>query len=330
MNETKQARRLWMSDNPVLLYLKKHAGILVGLLVLCVTMSIASPVFLTQGNITNILRTVTTNCNLAIGLMMAITVCGIDLSIGSIVALSGVFTVGMIVNNGVPTPIAMAMGVAMGTVCGAVNGFIISRTPLPPFVVTMAMMNVTRGAAYVYTNGQPIRVVTEEFNNFGAGYLFDVIPYPVLYTVGFLIIFHFILNRSMLGRHIYAVGGNASAAQYNGVNIKRVKMFVYTACGFLAGFTGVVLASRMYSGQPTVGTEYNMDAISAAVLGGTSMLGGQSSLSGLVIGVLIIGVLSNGMNLLNINSFWQLIVKGVVVLAAVYFDYLKKRNEVGS
>lgn len=316
--------------NPILLYFRQYAGILGGLLVLCIAMSIASPVFLSRTNIMNILRSVTTNCNLAIALMMCIIISGIDLSIGAVVALSGVITVGMIVNNGMNIPLAMVLGVLLGGLCGAVNGFIISQTPLPPFVVTMAMMNVCRGAAYVYTDGQAIRVVTDEFNNFGAGYLFKVIPYPVVYTTVILIIFYFILNRTMLGRHIYAVGGNPSAAEYNGINVKRVKMFVYTCSGLLGGFTGIVLASRMYSGQPTVGTEYNMDAISAAVLGGTSMLGGEGKLGGLIIGVLIIGVLLNGMNLLGIYSFWQLIVKGLVVLLAVYADYLKKRKSIGA
>jgi ribose transport system permease protein len=184
-------------------------------------------------------------------------------------------------------------------------------------------MNIARGAAYVYTGGQPIRVMSDSFNFIGAGYVGDI-PMPIIYLLFIVLISFFILSQSKLGRHIYAVGGNSQAARFSGIKIKRVIFFTYLFSGLMSSIAGIVLASRMFSGQPTAGQGAEMDAIAAVVLGGTSMSGGSGKIGGTIIGALVIGMLSNGLNLMGINSFWQYVVKGVVILIAVYVDYFKK------
>jgi ribose transport system permease protein len=292
---------------------------------MCIALSILSPAFLTKNNILNVLRQVSTNANLAFGMTLAIIICGIDLSVGSTLALAGTLTAGLITNNHVPAVIAILIGLAVGTLLGLFNGMVIAKTGIPPFIVTLAMYNIARGAAYVYTGGNPIRTMDPVFNFVGNGYL-GPIPLPVIYTVVFFIAVSYMMNKTQFGRHVYALGGNKEAARFSGINIKKVEIGVYTLLGFLAAFSGIVLCGRMYSGQPTVGVGFELDAIAAVVLGGTSMMGGIGKMGGTVLGVLVIGVLNNGLNLLNINSFWQLIAKGIVILLAVYVDILKKKK----
>lgn len=304
---------------------RENLGIIVGLLAICIILTIMTPSFLTKTNILNVLRQVSMNLYVACGMTMVIILGGIDLSVGSIIALSGVVTGGLISFSGFALVPAVACGLASGVLVGVVNGLIISRTTIPPFIVTLATMNIARGVAYVYTGGQPIRVMSDEFNFIGAGYV-GSIPVPILYLVVIIVISILILSKSKTGRHIYAVGGNMQAARFSGIKTINVQFFVYVFSGLMAALAGVVLASRMFSGQPTAGQGAEMDAIAAVVLGGTSMSGGVGKIGGTVIGGLIIGVLSNGLNLLGVNSFWQYIVKGVVILIAVYVDFLKKKS----
>ena len=306
-------------------YFMENLGIIIGLFSMCVALSILSPAFLTEANILNVLRQVSTNANLAIGMTLAIIICGIDLSVGSILALSGTVTAGLITNNNMPVMAAVAIGLILGTILGFINGYIIAKTGIPPFIVTLAMYNIARGAAYVYTNGMPIRTMNEGFNAIGNGYL-GPIPLPVIYTLVFLVIMSVVMNKSKFGRYVYALGGNKEAAMFSGINTRKITVAVYTLIGFLSGFSGIVLCARMYSGQPTVGVGFELDAIAAVVLGGTSMMGGIGKVGGTMLGVLVIGVLNNGLNLLNINSFWQLVAKGLVILLAVYVDILKKKK----
>jgi ribose transport system permease protein len=310
-------------SNPLARFGRENLGIIVGLLAICVILTAMTPSFLTKTNILNVLRQVSMNLYVACGMTMVIILGGIDLSVGSIIALSGVVTGGLISFSGFALIPAMICGLASGVLVGVVNGLIISRTTIPPFIVTLATMNIARGVAYVYTGGQPIRVMSDEFNFIGAGYV-GSIPVPILYLVVIVAISILILSKSRTGRHIYAVGGNMQAARFSGIRTKNVQFFVYVFSGLMAAIAGVVLASRMFSGQPTAGQGAEMDAIAAVVLGGTSMSGGVGKIGGTVIGGLIIGVLSNGLNLLGVNSFWQYIVKGVVILIAVYVDFLKK------
>lgn len=315
------------AQNGVVRYLKDNMGTLIGLFAMCVILSFTTNgVFYSQRNLVNVLRQVSSNACLAFGMTFAIITGGIDLSVGSILALSGTLSAGFIVHSGMSVPAAVGSAILIGTALGLFNGFVIAKTTIPPFIVTLAMMQIARGAAYIYSNGQPIRAMIPDYQIIGTGYL-GPIPYPVIYMTVFLIICIVLLSKTRFGRHVYAVGGNDKAAIFSGVNVARTKIAVYTMSGFLAAFTGVVLCARMASGQPTAGQAFEMDAIAATVLGGTSMSGGTGKIGSTFIGVLIIGVLNNGLNLLGLNSFWQQIAKGVVILLAVYVDMLKKRRK---
>ena len=308
-------------------YFKENMGTLIGLLAMCVILSFTTNgVFYSQRNLVNVLRQVSSNACLAFGMTFAIITGGIDLSVGSILALSGTLSAGFIAFNNMPVAQAVILAIVIGTALGLFNGFVIAKTTIPPFIVTLAMMQIARGAAYIYSNGQPIRAMFPDYQIIGTGWL-GPIPYPVIYMVVFLIICVVLLSKTRFGRHVYAVGGNDKAAIFSGVNVARTKILVYTMSGFLAAFTGVVLCARMASGQPTAGQSFEMDAIAATVLGGTSMSGGVGKIGSTMIGVLIIGVLNNGLNLLGLNSFWQQIAKGIVILLAVYVDMLKKRRK---
>ena len=277
-------------------------------------------------NLFNVLRQISTNLLLACGMTMVIILGGIDLSVGSIIALSGVLAAGCVSRYGFPIGAALLAGVLIGVLFGLFNGFVISKTTIPPFIVTLATMNIARGLAGVYTGGSPVRVVSKEWQFVGAGYI-GGIPVPVIIMFVVYVISLLILNRTKFGRHVYAVGGNVTAAEFSGIKVTRVKFIVYLYTGIMAGIAGIILASRMYSGQPTAGEGAEMDAIAAVVVGGTSMAGGSGKLGGTLIGALIIGVLNNGLNLMNVNSFWQTVVKGIVILLAVTTDYLRNRNK---
>ncbi|MBQ3825982.1 MAG: ABC transporter permease [Spirochaetaceae bacterium] len=313
----------------VITYLKTNMGILIAFAVLYLFLAInpaTSAAFLTRQNMFNVLRQISTNLYLACGMTMVIILGGIDLSVGSIIALSGCVAAACVSRHGMPIPCALLVGILIGVFFGMVNGTIIAKTTIPPFIVTLATMNVARGFAYVYTSGSPVRVVTKEWQFVGAGYI-GPIPTPVIILAIVLIVTGLLMNNTRLGRHIYAVGGNVQAARFSGISVEKVKFWIYTFSGLMAGLAGVVLASRMYSGQPTAGEGAEMDAIAAVVVGGTSMSGGAGKIGGTIIGALIIGFLNNGLNLLNVNSFWQYVVKGVVILLAVFVDFVRNRNK---
>ncbi|MDO5134751.1 MAG: ABC transporter permease [Eubacteriales bacterium] len=314
--------------NPVAIYLKENLGILVALLILCMFLSVfpkTSASFVSVKNIFNVLRQISTNMLLACGMTMVIILGGIDLSVGSVIALSGVISAGCVSRYGLPIPAAMLVGVLIGLIIGCFNGVVIASTTIPPFIVTLATMNIARGLAKVYTGGSPVRVVSKEWQFLGAGY-FGPVPVPVIIMLLVLIVSAIIMNKTKMGRHIYAVGGNAQAAVFSGIKVANVKFFVHAFSGVMAGIAGIILASRMYSGQPTAGDGAEMDAIAAVVVGGTSMAGGAGKIGGTIIGALIIGILNNGLNLLNVDSFWQTVVKGVVILLAVFLDYIRTQK----
>lgn len=315
--------------NAVKIYFKENLGIIVAFLVLCVFLSVfpkTSGSFFTRQNIFNVLRQISTNLFLACGMTMVIILGGIDLSVGSIIALSGCISAGCVARYNLPLPIALLMGLLVGLLVGMFNGAVISKTTIPAFIVTLATMNIAKGLAYVYTGGSPVRVVTKEWQFLGAGYV-GIFPTPVVILVIVLIITAIIMNKTKMGRHMYAVGGNQQAPEFSGIKVEKVKFFVHAFSGLMAGLAGIVLASRMYSGQPTAGDGAEMDAIAAVVVGGTSMAGGSGKIGGTIIGGLIIGVLNNGLNLLNVNSFWQYVVKGVVILLAVFLDYFRNKGK---
>ena len=311
---------------PIKEYFKHNYGILIAFTVMCVFFSIFGTNFLTKTNIMNLLRTCATNCYLAIGVQMAIILAGIDLTGGALAALSGVICVITFENAGLPLWIGIVVGILLGVTVGLINGVIITYTGIHPFVVTLAMQSICRGAAYLIANGSPVTTTNRSFSEFGTG-LLGPIPLPVIYMIIFLILDYFLLNKTRSGRDIYAVGGNQIAAKFSGINLSKIKILVWTISGAMAGFCGVVLAARMSSGQPSTGEGYETDAIAAAVLGGTSFFGGTGTVGGLLIGVLIIGTISNGLNLMHVNSYWQYLLKGIIIIVAVYSDRLKQKRQ---
>jgi ribose transport system permease protein len=311
--------------NSTINYIKENFGILLGLLAMSTILSVMTPAFLTTDNILNVLRQVSSNANIAFGMTFVIIITGIDLSVGAIVALSGTVAAGFLVRHNIPVMPAAFIGITIGTLIGFINGFMRAKTKMPYFIVTLAMYQIARGAAYVYTGGNPISTTNQDFALIGNGYL-GPIPLPIIYSIFFLVACSLLLNKTKFGRYVYAIGGNRDAAKFSGINIERVEILVFTLIGFLCGVTGVVLSARMWSGQPNVAQGWELDAIAAVVIGGTSFSGGRGKIGGTALGVLVIGVLNNGLNLLNINSFWQLIAKGMVILLAVYIDILKKRK----
>lgn len=317
--------RIYNHNFVIVDFIKNYSAILSGLIVLCVALSLLTDSFLTEGNIMSLLRQISTNALLTLGMMMCIIIGGIDLGQGAYIALSGTVTAVMITNLGLNIPISIIIGLLSGVICGLISGVFIAYVRVPAFIATLAMMNVARGSAYLATNANPVRVTIPEFTNLGIGRI-GIVPLPVFYTIFFIIFIALFLNKTRMGRYIYAVGGNLNAAKYSGINIPVVQITVHILSGFLSAFAGIVLAARMYSGQPAVAQGYELDAVAASVLGGISLTGGSGNVFSAMIGVLIIGVLNNGLNLLNVNSFWQLIAKGVVILIAVSFDMLKNRN----
>ena len=327
--EREKVRENWFSSfgKSVLGGIKSNGGIIIGLAIICLILGVMTDSFLTVRNFTNIMRQISINVILACGMTMVIILGGIDLSVGSIIAVSGCLCCGLITNTGVPAAAAIPISILAGTLVGIFNGFVVSRTTIPPFIVTLAMMNIGRGVARIYTKATTILVDDELFTFIGSGTVLGGIPIHIIYMIVVITVSALILNRTRLGRNIYAVGDNKQAASYSGINAKKVTMTVFVIMGFFAACAGIISSARTFSGQFNVGEGAEMDAISAVVLGGTSMSGGIGHLSGTIIGCVVIGVLNNGMNILGIDSSWQYVVKGVVVLLAVFIDYFKKIRE---
>ncbi|MBQ4175972.1 MAG: ABC transporter permease [Lachnospiraceae bacterium] len=311
------------TTNPIVGIVKNNVGILSVLVLLCVIVSIATSKFLKPNNLISVLRQISINAYIALGMTLIIILGHIDLSVGAIVAMSGTLTVGFIVTQGLPIPVAILLGILLGMLAGLISGMIVTYFRVPAFIITMAMMNVCSGVAYVYSGGQATRINDDFFSAIGTGYLFNTIPLPVVYMIILIIVISFLLGKTKFGTYIYAIGGNREAARLSGVPIKKVEIAVFTISGVLSAFAGLVLCSRMYSGQPSVGNGYELDAIAACVLGGTSMSGGKGRISGTIFGAMVIGIISNGLNLIGVSSYWQLIVKGLIIACAVLLDSQK-------
>lgn len=305
--------------NPLVRFLAANAGMLLGLVLLSAFFAVNSSAFLTTSNMLNVLRQISINAIIALGMTFVLLTGGIDLSVGSIVAASGSLMVSTIVSLGIPLWQGVLIGLGLGLLLGLINGVVIAKGGLPPFIVTLAMLTIARGLAYVYTDGRPTRYDDPLFSAIGNGYIGPA-PVPVVITLVWFIICSILLYRTRFGRHVYAIGGNLEAARFSGIKISRVITIVYVISGFAAGLSGIILAARMSSGQPIAGQGFELDAIAAIVLGGTSLAGGKGKLSGTLIGALIIGVLNNGLNLMQVSFYYQLIIKGLVIVGAVYLD----------
>ncbi|GAA1010065.1 ribose ABC transporter permease [Acrocarpospora pleiomorpha] len=308
---------------PGFAYWWDRLGIVAVLIVLVALMAVIAPNFATVDNLLNIARSISINAILAAGMTFVILTAGIDLSVGSIVAVSGVVAVLSAVAD-VPAPLAIVAGVLAGAVAGLLNGLLTSYLALAAFIVTLGTMTCLRGLAYTMTDGQPIVSNTLNFRDIGNGYMLGV-PVPVVVMAVVYLVAWFLLERTRYGRHVYAVGGNAEAARLAGVNVRLVTTSVYVLAGACAGLAGVIFAARVVSAQPTAGTGYELDAIAAVVLGGTSLMGGRGRIPGTLVGSIILGVLSTGLILMNVPFFTQLLVKGVVIILAIGIDSLKRR-----
>jgi len=313
---------------------------LAGLLILVAVFSATSSSFSTLGNGMTVALQVTSIFYLGIGATFVILTGGIDLSVGSILALSGVVAA-LAVKAGLPVPLGMALGVLVGALCGAINGVLVTRLKLPPFIATLGMMLVARGVALQITGARAVSGLGDSFGELGNGSLWRVvkldargfpdvafpgIPYPVLIMVVLGIAASILLTRTTLGRHVHAVGSNAEAARLSGVNVGRVVSFAYVVSGALAGLTGCVLMSRLVTAQPNEGVMYELDAIASAVIGGTSLIGGVGTISGTAIGSFVIGILRNGLNMNGVSAFTQQIIIGLVILFTVWIDQLRNRR----
>ena len=312
-------------DNPLGSFIKRNMGILIGLVVLFLFLSVATDSFLSTKNMLQVLRQICINGLLAFGMTFVLIIGGIDLTVGSVVAISGVSVV-MMLNSGVPIPVALIIALLMGAVVGLINGGIIALTGMPPFIVTLSLQGTIRGIAYVITDGRSVSCDNAVFNAIGNGYLFGI-PIPIYIVAFVMIVISILLYYTRFGRRMYAVGGNITAAGFSGIHVKKIMVQVYVLSGVLSALAGIILASRMYSGQPASGQAYESDAIAAAVLGGTSFNGGIGTVGGTLIGALVIGFLTNGLNLLHISSYVQMIIKGLVIIGAVGIDILKNRKK---
>jgi len=298
-------------------------GIYIAFVILCIVLTIFSPAFLTPMNLLNVLRQISINGVTAIGMTFVIITGGIDLSVGSIVALSAVVACSFAHPGTYPVIVPILIGLFVGLLCGAVTGTLISKGKVAPFIATLGMMTVARGVALVISNGRPVINLSDQFNEIGGGYILGV-PIPIYLLVFMVIIGIFVLNFCKFGRHVYAIGGNELAAKVSGLNVNSLKITVYAISGLLAGFAGVILSSRVMTGSPVGGQGYELDAIAAVVIGGTSLTGGVGSVVGTMVGALIIGVLNNGLDLLNVSSYYQQIAKGIIIVAAVLMDQKSK------
>ena len=309
-----------------LAWFKQNIGILIGLAALMAIVSLFSESFFTASNMWNILRQISTNALLAFGMTFVILIGGIDLSVGPLLAFSGVFAAYVMGNLGWPIWAAIAGSIILCSMVGMLNGVIVTKTGIAPFVVTLSVQQIFRGFAMLLANGAPIRIRDQGFINIGTTYIGPV-AFPVIYMIIIMALCYVVLNKTQFGRHIYALGGNKTAARFAGIRTQRIEVMVYALSGFLAGIAGIVLAARMTAGVPATGDGYECDAIAAVVLGGASFTGGIGTIGGTLIGAIIIGVLNNGLNMLNVASFWQYGAKGVVILLAVMVDVLRKQSK---
>ncbi|MFT2010020.1 ABC transporter permease subunit [Pontibacter sp. 13R65] len=309
---------------------------LIALFILCLVIGLLSDKFFTVANGWNVMRQISVNICISVGMTLVVLTAGIDLSVGSILALCGAITAGLL-KFGLEFPAidmfvgftvlgAILAGMLTGTALGAFNGWTITKFKVPPFVATLAMLTIARGLTMLWTEGFPISNLGETFSYLGTGWFLGI-PLPVWISGIIVLVAVIVTKKTRLGRYIYAIGGNESAARLSGININRIKIIVYSIAGALAAIGGLIVTSRLDSAQPNAGISYELDAIAAVVIGGTSLSGGRGTIMGTVLGAIIIGVLNNGLVLLDVSPFWQQVVKGFVILLAVIIDKANAKGE---
>lgn len=303
----------------------EKVGNLFILIVMFIIFSALSPAFLKAQNLINILRQVSTTAIVTVGFSMLLIIGGLDLSVGSQIAVMGVVT-GLLVQAGVPAVAALLLGIILTTLIGIFNGWVIVKTDIPPMMATIAMMTALRGIAYILCGGYPIYDMPDLILNMGQGLLFGIIPVPVIIMLVIIVIGTIVLNKTYLGRYFFAVGNNDEATRLCGINVSKVKIIAYGITGFLAGIAGAITMGRVSSAQPSAGDSFEMDVLTAAVLGGVSVNGGRGSIPLAMLGVLVIGVLTNGMQLIGVNDYWQKLVKGAILLIVIVLDSVRVKS----
>ena len=301
-------------------------GIFVAFVVICLILSLITPQFLTVSNLTIIVTQVSINALLAFGVTFVIITGGIDLSLGSIVAVAGIATATLAHPDGYPVLVPILAGLLAGLGIGAVNGLIITKSKVPPFIVTLGMMTIGRGLALILSKGRPVSNLSDSFNFIGSGAVLGV-PFPIIILIATFAVCAMVLKKTVLGRYMYAVGGNEQAAQAAGIQVNKVKMTVYTICGGLAALAGILLTSRIATGQPNAGVGFELDAIAAAIIGGASTKGGVGTMTGTLVGALLIAVINNGLDLLNVTSYYQQVVMGLIIIGAVLLDSWNQQKQ---
>ena len=314
--------------------LMRRYGILIAFAVLCVVLAIVNDNFLSTRNILNVLRQTSINGILAIGMTFVILARGIDLSVGSVVAFAGIVaaslattsSTAMVAGGPFPAALAILVGLGVGAACGAINGAIVARFNVPSFVVTLGMLSAARGLTLLYAEGKPVPNLTEGFRAMGTGAVGGV-PMPVVIFALVFVVAWWVLGQSRFGRQVYAVGGNPHAATVSGISVARVRLWVFVISGALAGLAGMMLAARTGSALTQAGIAYELDAIAAVVIGGTSLAGGVGRVTGTLIGALLIGVMNNGLDLMGVESYYQQVIKGVLIVAAVMLDQSRNQRD---
>jgi ribose transport system permease protein len=302
----------------------QEVGALAAFILLCIVFGLLAPGFRTMDNLVTVSRQVSVDAIIGAGMTFVIITAGIDLSVGSLVAVTSVLVAGMMTNAGLGSVFAVILTLLILSGFGLVQGVAIAKQGLQPFIVTLAMYSSARGIAEVYTGGTVITINDNRFLLIGNGYLGPV-PIPVVIAAVVLLVAHIVLSRSTFGRYVYAIGGNPEAARISGIPVARIKIAVYMLSGFMAGIGGIITAARLYSGDPQSGLGVELDVIAAVVIGGTSLFGGVGNIRGTIIGSFIIGVISNGLTILNVQSFWQDVAKGAVIFVAMTIDTLLRK-----
>jgi ribose transport system permease protein len=297
----------------------RNMGVLFALLFFVAVFALLSPRFLTIDNFINVSRQISANVIIGCALTFIIITAGIDLSVGSLVALSGVLLAGLMWNYYIPWPIAILITLVVLGMFGMLNGLAVAKQGLNPLIVTLATMTALRGIALSYSGGEPIFIEDPTILALGNGYVGPV-PIPVIIAIVVMVVTHIVLTRTKLGRYVYAVGGNEEAARISGINVDRVKLFVYSLSGVLSALAGIIIAGRLYSGNPTAGQGTELDVIAAVVIGGTSLFGGVGGIGGTLLGAFIVGIISNGLTILNVPFYYQLMAKGLVIYVAIVID----------
>jgi len=303
----------------------KEYGIFLSFIVTCVVLSIATPQFLSVANWTIIVTQVSINALLAFGVTFVIITGGIDLSVGSIVAVTGVVAASLAQNGDYPVSLAITGGLIVGLAFGLLNGFLVTQSKIAPFIVTLGTMTIGRGLALILSNGRPVSNLSKSFNFIGNGKVLGF-PVPIIILIFVFIVSSIALKKTVFGRYVYAIGGNEQAAWASGINVTKIKLATYAICGALSGLAGILLTARISTGQPNSGMGFELDAIAAVVIGGTSTTGGRGTMIGTLIGVLLIGVINNGLDLMNVTSYYQQVIMGAIIIGAVLLDSWNQKS----